>query len=459
MFSIVAAGLWLRLFLLMSGTWSSIDVVMTCTTLDSNRYWVLAESLLAGKGFTRISEEGPVHLAVERVRRSIGTWPTSHAEGDFPEGFRTPGYPLYLSLFGGHRGLDMALLVQCIAGGLAAALAAWVALRLGLSPRSAYVVGALWALHPAMITTDVLVLTESLFHVVGLLALAVVLYRPSAAGYLLAGLLVGLDGLVRPLGLIYLVPTLILAWPPKRRWLCAGLCLAAAVTPSLLWAARNANAGYGFRVSTVSEINLYYYGAAYVLAEQAGKDWKQAWPENIETLTGRLLRTTAPGEDVQRRMRQEALAIYREHPVAVLTVAAKSQVKLFLDHSMDHLLGQYRIDFERSGLFSGLLDGNFTLKRLTMPQGASLAWMGLNFTITLLALIGLVRWLRFRRWRLFFGCLLPLMLFSLASFPVGLERFRVPMMLYLFVPAAGCFTPSTFAVRSPAAPRFHPPTP
>src|SRR5262245_8850108 len=97
LFAIVAVALWLRLFLLLSGTSLGIDVVMTYSTYDSNRYAVLAEELLAGHGFARVAEEGPVHLAVEKLRRGNGTWP-SDENGYLPEGFRTPGYPVYLAL-------------------------------------------------------------------------------------------------------------------------------------------------------------------------------------------------------------------------------------------------------------------------------------------------------------------------------------------------------------------------
>lgn len=436
---LVLAGALVRVFPLLSGTWSSLDVVMTYTTYDSNRYVVLANELVAGRGFTRShGDEGPVHKAVEAVRRANGTWRADDSER-FAEAFRTPVYPLYLATFGGRPGLHVALLVQCLLGALCAALAAAMAQRIGLSARAAYIVGGVWAFHPAMVTTDMLVLTESLFGMIGLCALAVAVFRPDPAGLLLAGLLIGIDGLVRPLGLIYLVPVLILGWPRSRQMLAVMLCVAAAAAPSMLWAARNAQAGQGFRVSTVGEINLYYYAGSYVLSEARGRDWKQDWPGNIRELSDRL--QLAPGEDAFRHMRAEALAIFREHPEATLKVAAKSQIKLMFDHSMGFLLGQYRQDFESTGMFSELMRGRFAAKSLNWTHWASMAWMLLNAALALLATVGLVQFARRQRWRLFFGCLLPVLLFSAASFPVGLERFRVPFMFYLAVPAAACIAP------------------
>ncbi len=433
--AIFAAALWVRLFLLLSGTWLGIDVVMTYSTYDSNRYVVLADEMLAGHGFARPAEEGPVHLAVESLRRSNGTWPTD-LQGYVPEGFRTPGYPIYLALFGGHSGLKTALIVQSLLSAIGAVLAATVAFKLGLTARASCLVGWLWALHPALVTTDVLVLTESLFNFLGLLAIFIALYYPRPAGYVLAAAIIGCNGLVRPLGLLYLVPILILAWPQRRRGLFMAIFIIISIVPSATWSIRNHAVGYGYRVSTVGEINLYYYGGSYVLSESRSEDWKKGWPANIAFLTTALQPNLQPGDDVQARMRAAALAIYREHPTATMKVAAKSEVKLLFDHSMDYAMAQYRLEFQRTGMFSDLLDGKLSVKALSFPQVCSMCWMALNAAIALLAGLGLLRFLRRRQWRVFFGCLLPILLFSAASFPVGLERFRVPFMLYLFIPAA-----------------------
>lgn len=444
-----AAGV--RLFILMSGTWSSIDVVMTYSTYDSNRYVVLADELLAGHGFARSYEEGPVHLAVEKLRRGNGTWPKDD-NGYVPEGFRTPGYPLYLAMFGGHRGLDAALFMQCLLGSLCSALAAAVAFRLGLSANASFLVGALWAFHPAIVTTDLLVLTESLFTMIGLASLAALLFIRGVKGILLASLLIGFDGLVRPLGLLYLPCVLILSPLSQRKWLTIVATVIISMAPSVFWACRNADAGYGWRVSTVSEINLYYYGAAYTISESRGLDWKHNWPAQIQNLSTRL--SLAQAEDVNSAMRRESLRVFAEHPTACLKVAAKSEVKLLVDHSMEYTLAQYRLSFESSGLFSDLLKGQLNIKRLTVSQLFSMMWMALNALLILLTFAGLVHFLRRRQWRLFFGCLITVLLFSVATFPVGLERFRVPFMYYMFLPASAVLfrkQPDAIQSRTPRA--------
>ena len=61
-----------------------------------------------------------------------------------------------------------------------------------------------------------------------------------------------------------------------------------------------------------------------------------------------------------------------------------------------------------------------------------------------------------RRWALVFACLIPVVLFSLATFPVGLERFRLPFMPFLFFLAACAIRPPRahrIAARSCPAPR------
>jgi len=430
---IVVAAAFVRLFLLLSGTWLGIDVVMTYSTYDSNRYVVLADEMLAGHGFARPSEEGPVHLAVEKLRRSNGTWPV----GEYvPEGFRTPGYPVFLALCGGRAGLHLALVLQVLLGACGTILAASIAFKLGLSSRACTTVALLWTFHPALVATDCLVLTESLFTTIGLAALAVALGRPSPSGFLLAGVLVGIDGLVRPLGLLYLVPIIILTRTSASRSLCLCLLILASATPSVAWAVRNHNAGYGYRVSTVTDINLYYYGASYVLSESRGEDWKKSWLANIDTLTSRIQQSLQPGEDVQSRMRSEALRIFSDNLMSTLKVAAKSEMKLIFDHSMEYAMAQYRLDFERTGIFSDLMDGRLTLRKLGFPQTFSMLWMLFNAAIALLSVLGLFHFLRRRQLRLLFGCLLPIVLFSAASFPVGLERFRIPFLIFLILPGA-----------------------
>jgi hypothetical protein len=299
------------------------------------------------------------------------------------------------------------------------------------------VAGWLWALHPATVASDVLPLTESLFGSVALIGLAAATRTATPGRRAIPGLVIGFTALVRPLGLLYLPTALILGWrTTPQKWRAAGVLVLVAVIPSVAWAVRNASTGNGLRVSTVGELNLYYYGAAYVISEEHGEDWFASWPVRVQELTERLAGKLQPGDDVFTLARKEALAEFRAHPNTTAKVAAKSQVKLGIDHSAGLAAGLYGVEYKPSGFFSELLRGKVDSSKLSVWGLIALPWSALNGLIALLATVGVIRAAVRRRWALVFACLIPVALFSIATFPVGLERFRLPFIPFLFILAA-----------------------
>ncbi|MBY0455820.1 MAG: hypothetical protein K2V38_00625 [Gemmataceae bacterium] len=433
--TLFAAALALRLAVLFTGPWGDPTRVYPFAP-DAPRCAALADTLLRHQTFGKPSEDGLMHLAVERLRRGNGTLPPPDANGLYPEAFRTPGYPLFLAIFGGTSGLRLAYLAQCLLSAFAAVCLVRIARNLGCREGAALLAGWLWAIHPAVLTADLLPLTESLFGSLALIGLAFA-NRTAPAARTLPGALIGFTALVRPLGLLYLPTALILGWHgAQRKWLAAGVMVLVAVVPSAGWAARNAATGSGARVSTVGELNLYYYGAAYVRSEERGEDWLTAWPARVGELTQNLEGKLEPRADVFALARKEALAEFRAHPATTAKVAAKSQVKLSIDHSAPLAAGLYGVEYQPSGFFSDLLRGQFDSAKLSVWSAIALPWTLLNAVIALLAAVGFVRAALRRKWALVFGCAIPIVLFSLATFPVGLERFRLPFMPFLFVLAA-----------------------
>jgi len=388
---------------------------------------------------------------VEKLRRDNGTLPPPDANGLTSEAFRTPGYPLFLAVFGGTSGLRVAYLVQCLLGAFAAVCVVRIAFALDCPSRAALAAGWLWALHPGVVTADCLPLTESLFGTLALIGLAAAARGTTPAGRVVPGVFIGFAALVRPLGLLYLPTALILTWrSASRRWLAVGVAVLVAVVPSAAWAARNSAAGHGPRVSTVGELNLYFYGAAYVVSENRGDDWFASWPKRVAELRERLAGKLQPGQDVFAAARKEALAEFKAHPGTTAKVFAKSEVKLCVDHSAGLAAALYGVEYKPSGFFSDLLRGKLDTSKLSVWGLIALPWTALNALVTLLAAVGFVRAALRRRWSLVFACALPIVLFSLATFPVGLERFRLPFVPFLFVLAAA-------AVWPPARPLPNPP--
>jgi hypothetical protein len=76
---------------------------------DSTRYVILASSL-THYGVFRFDpkREGFTHREIQRLRVANGTAATPDAHLLLPDGFRTPGYPVFLVLGGGALGCSSA---------------------------------------------------------------------------------------------------------------------------------------------------------------------------------------------------------------------------------------------------------------------------------------------------------------------------------------------------------------
>jgi hypothetical protein len=219
----------------------------------------------------------------------------------------------------------------------------------------------------------------------------------------------------------------------------------AAFLPPTLWAFRNQAVNEGFRVTTVGDLNLLYYTAAYAISEERREDWLESWPTRVDGLTNRLSRRLKPGEDVVTAVRRLAWDQIRQRPKSVLKIQAKSWLKLFVDHSLPTAAETLGIAYRPSGLFSNLIMNSEP--RPQGPQGNSIATsilalglMSINGLIAVAAVVGTNRALHRHDWRLFIFGVVSILLFTLATGSVGLERFRMPMMLPLLVLAACLFS-------------------
>jgi hypothetical protein len=427
----------LRLALFGLGPWQDGDRALRD---DSRRYVLLTHNLVDFHAFGKSVEDGLMHQAVERLRASNGTEPRRDARGLMPESFRTPGYPAFLAgVFSVRDDLRAAVLVQCVLGALGTVLVVLIAQGLGLSSTAALIAGFLWAVHPALVLYDNLILTESLFNFAALVAIAIACRASGPVGSIAAGLVLGLTGLIRPVGLAY-VPLAIAAGSGRqpRRWFSAFLLVTAAILPSAMWAARNRAVGEGFRVSTVGDLNLLFYSAAFMDSEERGDDWLTSWPRRVSEMEDDLAGRLQPGEDVISAARRLALSKMLARPALAAKVHAKSQVKLLVDHSAGDFAAVLGREYRPTGLFSRLvLGGNQQNQGGDTGQVvAVLAWLILNVVILSGAALGVLLGLWRRGYRLLLGCVLTIGLLMAATGCVGLERFRLPMMLPLFLLAA-----------------------
>lgn len=440
--SLTILALVLRGALLVCGPWQDEKRALTP---DSPNMVLLAHNLQTYHTYGKAEVTGLVHRAVSHLHSANGTAPERDANGLVPEVFRPPGYPLFLAviqmLFGDLR---WALLCQCVLGAGLTWMVVFLTWSLGLSRHGALFAGLLWAVHPALIVYDNMLLTESLFNILSVCGLYVAARCPASWGGAGSGFLIGLAGLVRPLALLY--EPLLLAIGRKRgqlSWFMVLAQLFLVLLPSVAWAMRNHAVGAGFRVSTVPEINLLYYSAAYAISEERGEDWEASWPRRIEELSSRLGERLQPGEDVSGAIRRLALEELRKRPGTCVRVQAKSAVKLLVGHSLSDLYQQLGKSYASSGLFSRLVlrESNDTNSGSIGAAVIASGWTALNALICVAALVGAFRGWRSRLYSLVLACALTLMFFTLATASVGLERMRLPMMLPLVLLSGLAFQP------------------
>lgn len=422
---------------------------------DSTRYLTLADNLLHTGVFGKAQEEGLLHVATAKLQAANGTLPPADKHGLRPEAYRTPGYPLFLARIDAYGGdLRTVLVVQNL---LDAALA-WLVIVLtqaaGVPRRGALLAGLAWALHPALIVYDNFILTETLFNVFCLVALAVAVFARSIWGWTAAGLLLGVATLIRPVGLLYLPAAVALvATGTSSRWRAALVMAVYSVLLPGLWVVRNHAHGYGWRLSTIGELHMLYKNAALVISQERGEDWLVNWPDRVRELSAKLGERLQPGENVYAAGARLAAEEVSARPRAFAIVCLKSQVKLFSDHSLLFLAQLLGVPYVPSGLYSRLV-----LREASPPEGASsdwlvaaLAWMSLNLLIAGSAALGALVALWRRRWRLLVVGALTVALFAAATGVVGLERLRVPMIFPLLVLAAYAWTGFAAVTEPPPA--------
>ncbi|MCC7409037.1 MAG: hypothetical protein IT442_13285 [Phycisphaeraceae bacterium] len=433
---------------------------------DTGRYVLLAENLLRYHSFGKAEEDGLVHKAVETIRAERGELEAEDRNGLRPELFRTPGYPLLIAgVLGLGVPLGTVLVLQCL---LSVATVAMV-MDLGrrwISPGAGLVAGVILALHPMEIVAPNTLLSETFFV---FLMTAGLWLAWGSKGFFSSpwrGFGAGLSALARPIGAV-LGPLTAVAWwleqPSGRRALVAVMLAGMSCVPIGLWAYRNAWASpaLGPTVSTVSTINAWYYTVAHMRLNREGKDWLNDWPAMVQELSYELAQRAGPEEETFAAMRRLAGEEIRRNPELYLRTIARSEGKLFLDHSMGELCRRLGREYQPTNLRQTLLAGDTTWSQkirqvLAQPSwkmtAGAMGWTLLNALLAVLAAWGLVRLAVARRWAVLVLLAGGVFYFALATQTVGLERFRLPvagMMALLAGAAVAGVSRSSAALEAP----------
>lgn len=288
-----------------------------------------------------------------RDRVAYAVPPGSFSAGPVkPETIRTPVYPLVIAAFTAiGASLRTLTLFQHLLVVLAAAAIQRLLLRFAGDAASAG--GALlFGLHPAVVETSGVVMTETLAAVV-VAAAVVVLYaamkRSSSAIAAIAGLLFGIAALTRPIAVylpFVLIVMMLLRRIPRR------LVVAFAISSLLLpfaWVVRNYERSGVATISSIGGENLLLYRAAgalvvagdpldgvFALQKQFGF-YRQALAIRVPLVKQALSLAEAAGvkpENHAERSRYFArlgATILARHPLAYAGVAVSAVIALLVD--------------------------------------------------------------------------------------------------------------------------------
>ena len=250
-----------------------------------------------------------------------------------PEIFRTPGYPLFLSM-GFLLGWKFVIVVQVLLD----VLVVYLTYRLGTllcRRRVGLWAAAFQAVSLVAMVSSVRLLSDGLFTLLALLAIVLLaFYFRSGRFWALpcAAVTAGVACYVRPIGLLFgLVAILVLVFRRRQRLRGTATFAALFVACVLPWIVRNAcRAGYP-AFSSVGAVNLYAYEAPATLAGAEGISLVRAQ----EQLAAEL--TKAPPGEQARRMQAVALGVILEHPWTWVKVHTITSLASFLPAVTDVL--------------------------------------------------------------------------------------------------------------------------
>lgn len=307
---------------------------------DTPDYDEIARNLLAGDGFV---------ARQNWFGHELRSW-------------RAPLFPLFLAAVYRVAGTSHAAvqIAQCLLGAATVVLVYLLAHR--LRPALAPVAGVAAAVYAPLVASAAEVMTEALFTALLVAAVWAALEARARGGWrwsAAAGVLTGLAGLTRPVGLLA-APALVAvaAWeeraaggPWRRRWLPFAIALCAGVAAALSpWTLRNAAVHGAF-------IPVSTHGGFIIARSNAdAPDWRRPGGWGIDRQTFERV----PGEvERDRQWLREGLAWIAGHPGIWLRLAGERFLRLWYvfrpeyNASLAFLLPLFAAGFVRCGAEPG----------------------------------------------------------------------------------------------------------
>ncbi len=378
-----------------------------------------------------------------------------------PEILRTPGYPIFLALFG--DSIRWVLAAQAIMGGVVCLLVAeWIGGCWNLSAGLAAELLIAFDLPSIVMSNEVM--AESLFQLALTAALILALRvgsRPRNA-ILTAAFAVAFAGaavLIRPIAIIlpFLLPVPLLASSRlERRLRLAAAALAFAI-PTLalcVWSSRNYYVARYPGLSTVGAINMYYYRAADIVARRRGillAAARASFARRLGVPYERIYSAAVQSPELARRMNRMGFEVVESYPWQAAAMTLQAAAYLALSPIRSPLARMLGTQGATAG--DGLNAGAPSLGRVRMALqsmfGSPLltALVALEAGLTLVLWIGIANGLaRCRRvpndyqmWVVYLA-VSGVLLMVLAAGGEADVRFRAPVIPLLAAAAAlGCF--------------------
>lgn len=373
-------------------------------------------------------------LAVNLRERAVFSF--DEDEPFTPDTVRTPGYPVFLSLF---RGPRPALWWQAALGAAACALVVLAAGALGASAPAAAAAGLLLSADFVSVLFTGQVLTDVHYQ----LLVALALYLAASGRFARAGLVAGLGALFRPVGLylpVVLSAVVCAVNPRGARLRQAAVVLLCGFLLPAAWIARNKVRSGTATFSSIQGLNALLR-AGVVNAEVTGKPYSEAYAQLENELRVEHPKFATQAEEAQAAGRLAARFIAR-HPFAYLKVCFKDVFKLLGGTGLDVFLWAVVKDPRYDPMGPDVESGGFKGTRQQLARHPKLKLVLAGYWSFLLAAYflaarGAWRLYRERRWDPLLVAGVPLLYFLALTLGMGAYyRLRLPLMPPLLILAA-----------------------
>ncbi|MHB2153633.1 ArnT family glycosyltransferase [Calditrichota bacterium GD2] len=399
-----------------------------------------------GRKETLFSDAGGYHgLAIELIEHhSFG------AQNPQLSAIRTPGYPLFIALFYKVFGYEpgLVLIAQILLDGLLI-LFMYKFVSQAISKQAAFWAAFFYAIDPIVIFYNVRLLSDLLFSILiffSYLFLWQFYQKRKITFMIFSSLFLTAAVYVRPIGLylgivnaVFIMFLLRKQFKPAIKW--AGSYLIIFIILLMPWMLRNLQLHHHFFFSTSGDYNLFKLYASAVEAEGTGISSEQL-SENQEKEVRKQfgIITNDNVYDYHQALKQKALQIFKDYPVAFVKSYFIGIIKLFytparhifemITGTLDEkpYLGTEVIKKEKLNGFWRLLHTYKTSSTIYIIY--SFLWY--TFCYVTAARGAFILW-KEGQTVLFVFLLIPILYFVFITGQAGLARFKLPMISFYLV--------------------------